>query len=281
MKYVKRREQLRGKVTRAMRKVFRAAKRTGLPILCIEIFAGKAGLTAAVRKMGVSTADPQDWKTGGVDLLDDAAFQQLLDFWERARIGVDQLVFHLGTDCTSFARVRDRSTKTRLRSKIWPWGFDKEEHVTAQGNRLARRTAEIVRWMTDRGATGSIENPVGSYLWQVLGELLYDLDWQDVFLTYCMYGRPYRKATQLRTFGDLDLRPLSRVCKRRAGKLSCGRAEHEILEFGGRSTSEASVYPPQLCRAWARLINKHALRHSARDRLGLTSSGVVHRHSDR
>ena len=32
---------------------------------------------------------------------------------------------------------------------------------------------------------------------------------------------------------------------------------------------------------WAKLVSKHALKYSARDRLGLTSSGVVHRHSDR
>ena len=50
---------------------------TEAEVLFLEVFAGKGVLTAAVRRVGVKTAPPQDLDTGGADFLKPSAVEAL------------------------------------------------------------------------------------------------------------------------------------------------------------------------------------------------------------
>ena len=259
-----------------------------------EIFAGCARLTQAVADEGVPALYPQDLVTEGWDLSTRAGVEALKALWglvlageavepghryfrrdvaEGTQIwenlgGVERrIVAHFGTPCASFSRARDRSARTRLRSKEHPWGFSRTCPVTELGNQLARRTAELIRFLVRRGGAATVENPADSYLWACLDALLSDVPSEDVFLTQCMFGTPWRKATRIRVFGPLNLASLGRVCgaasdfrprfHRRAP--SCGQGVHVRLGFAPRggtvaggaapaSTTLAAAYPRSFVR---------------------------------
>ena len=181
-----------------------------------------------------------------MDLLDDGQYENMLKHWGGLLKTFDKIIFHMGTECTSLSRVRDRSVRTRLRSMTKPWGLDRNNPKVIEGNRLVIRTAHMVRWILSRGGAGSIENPARSYLWTLLAQLLPNIACQDVLFSACMFGAPWLKPTMLRVFGDLDLRPLGKVCRRINGHLSCGRSEHVKLGFGDAPTRQAAEYTPGL-----------------------------------
>ena len=93
-------------------------------------------MTAAVRARGVPVDDPQDRETGGYDLLDDGQYHQLLRHWESLLKEFNVILFHLGTDCSSVTKVRDRSFRTRLRSSHRPWGLNKAHPKVIDGEQV-------------------------------------------------------------------------------------------------------------------------------------------------
>ena len=133
--------------------------------LFLEVFAGEGGLSSAVSRLGVPTLPPQDFETGGADLGAEGSFLDLLSFWRAVFEGARATpVFHFATPCASFSVARDRNPRTRLRSRTHPWGLYPDDPVTRQGNLMATRTAQAVRALLELNGTGTIENPVGSYL---------------------------------------------------------------------------------------------------------------------
>ena len=92
---------------------------------------------------------------------------------------------------------------------------------------------------------------------------------------------PYKKPTRLWCFGGFSASSLAKLCYRTGAGFSCGRATHEILEFGGLPTAPAASYPDAYCAAHAALVYKASLNLSARDRVEVTTSGRLKRHIDR
>ena len=81
-----------------------------------------------------------------------------------------------------------------------PFGIWRHPKVR-EGNRFAHATVALVCAFRDLGGAGTVENPAGSYLWPVLDRLMPRVPAEDIFLSQCMFGTPYRKNTRLRVYG--------------------------------------------------------------------------------
>ena len=127
--------------------------------------------------------------------------------------------------CTSFSRARDRSGRTRLRTRARPEGLYVDDPATVNGNLIARLTAESVAYLVDSlGATGTWEQPDGSYMWPYLDHIgiLAHLPREDLLLHQCRFGRPFRKPTIFATFGPFVPKELAKTCSSKPGRPSCG-----------------------------------------------------------
>ena len=76
--------------------------------------------------------------------------------WARPRAAGFQLVFHMAPPCCTFSAVRDRSRRTRLRSRQHPEGLDIDEPKTAAGNIVARHAALSIRYLVGAGSQGQL-----------------------------------------------------------------------------------------------------------------------------
>ena len=248
----------------------------------IECFAGAGGLTKAVERVGFQVAPPQDVVTGGIDFTDEEQLAEAWSYWASLREAGFQLAFHFAPPCSSFSAVRDRSKRTRLRSRLHPEGFDTEEPKTKAGNAAAVNTASSIRYLvTQLEAVGTLEQPTRSYMVPFLDSRDLLPEHEEIVLHQCRFGRPYKKPTSFLLFGGLEMPALAKTCSKRD---SCGRNFHTRLGFGASSTSEAAEYPAGLVSTYAGAL--HAFFHKethddAVERLTVTSDGVLHRHVDR
>ena len=252
----------------------------------VELFANKAALTSAVERVGFRCAAPQDLASGGVDFRDWSAVVELLGTWETYASLGSQILFHVAPPCSSFSRARDRSHSTRLRSLDKPQGWYEQDKATMDGNAIALHTAQAVDFLVHVcGASGSWEQPASSYMFpylehmQAFGELAFE----DIILHQCRYGRPWKKPTIFRVFGDFRPKALGKLCKfdKTSGLHTCGWDHHEELGFGKVPTHVAAEYPTALCATYAGDAYRWATTHSAIDRVVYFQHGKVRRHLDR
>ena len=143
------------------------------PLLFLEIFAGEAGLTEAVRNAGVRTLPPNEFAFGGTDFTSDRAVESLKSQLVELRQAGNCLAIHLAPTCSSFSHARDRARRTRVRSSRFPGGLP---HLLRRGsaarkailyaNKVAYEAFALAAWA--RGtlqAVVSNENLDRSYLW--------------------------------------------------------------------------------------------------------------------
>ena len=227
-------------------------------VIFAEFFAGDGGLSREVARLGVPTWQPDDLATGGVDFSDGdavAAVKRRLEDWKSRGAS---LILHFAPPCSTFSRARDRSRLTRLRSPEHPEGLPGMEAEVAVANKIAENTLELAEWAAvSLDAVVTIENPGTSYLWEFWGpSRVKDVLVDDLFLSQCCFGTPYRKNTRLRCYGKVPSK-LGLRCVARGLKFSCGASRqrgHAVLEFGGENTKAAAAYPRDLCRAWAKEV---------------------------
>eukprot|EP00435_Cladocopium_sp_Y103_P045468 s273_g13.t1 len=215
-----------------------------------ELFAGEAGLTRAVGRIGgerVQIRRPQDTKYGH-DITDDREFLEMMDAetpdWR-----------HMAPPCRTFtkARRKDRhGTVAVLRSDSRPEGFGDEQTVEANG--IADRCVSLGEKQLEEGKWFSLENPEPSYIWELksVKRLRSRPGVRLVILDQCAYGGPFKKTTIVLT-----------NCPWLFEGRRCGdapRHAHTVLEGRVWSykdsrevwlTAEAAEYPTGLCEAWA------------------------------
>ena len=216
----------------------------------IEFFAGSGHLTQAVAKAGVPTDPPNDLATGGMDFenLDD--FERMKKYLAELSASGVRLMLHFAPPCATFSRARDRSWKTRLRSTQRPQGLLGRAAQCRSANVVARRTLDLLEYAVEElGAAASMENPRSSYMWSFL-EFNDGLAYDDFVFSPCRFGASYMKPTRVRCWGWTPT-VLDDLCFKQNGAWSCGREQHEVLEFGGASTAQAAAYHPEVCRYWA------------------------------
>ena len=258
-------------------------------VIFCEIFAGKGVLTKAVEELGMKAEIPDDFQHGGTDFRESKQVDALKGKLATLAAKTNHLVVHLAPPCATFSRARDRSVKTRLRSSWYPEGLPGRQAQTKEANLIARRAFALANWAADElGALVSLENPRRSYLWQFLDKYpVAESVWHDVHFSPCLHGAAFQKPTTLRCW---NWRPkkLEGVCTLSDGRFTCGRTKeegHEVLEFGGRRTSEAAEYTPGVCKTWAlciaEAVSADAAPEVALDQVQLAEEGRVKRHRTR
>lgn len=135
----------------------------------MELFAGEAGLTLAVKRQDIKTFEPGEVRAEGrvatsIDLSCNATFR-----WIKKLIKSKKVRWvHFAPPCKTFSRARrrDRIAKARvLRSRNKPEGFDPKPALVKEANLLASRSAQLALLQWKSGGIFSIENPESSFLW--------------------------------------------------------------------------------------------------------------------
>ncbi len=213
----------------------------------MELFAGRAMLSEAVRETGVFTVISSDLFTvDGCDLRDPDVCARVLD-----RIEKDVYWVHMAPCCRTFSRARSCAKVVRPRDHPEDHGGDPD---LAEADELAKVTFAIAERAVQVGAFFSVENPLSSLIWRLRaaqrvarlrGVRLLELE-------QCAFGGQHRKATGVLT---------------NAGWLPARRCEaappHSHVTLQGRVwsykdeqmvwyTAEAAEYPWGLCVAWAK-----------------------------
>ena len=255
----------------------------------LELFAGEAGLTAAVNRAGMVTLQCVDVDGVGVelqqfDLLKAGPFKKIKELLKSGKVRW----LHMAPPCKTFscARRSDRFGKVKkLRSRKHPEGFEPKPRVVREGNLLAARSAQLAMLQYKAGGWFSIENPATSFMW-IYAPVRRLLKLEGVQLLagdQCMFGGEYRKPTSWLTNAE-HIKKIAVKCP--------GPPEHEhpalagkVRDFHGKlvwKTSLAAEYPEGLCDALAKsykaAINEKPLRPAVKP--AAVRDGELQQHQD-
>ena len=226
----------------------------------LEVFAGEAGFTAEVAKLGVPVLPPIDVEQAGLvqepqDLLDAAFFGFLITLLLAGAV----FFLHLGTPCGTFSIVRTRQPgPAPLRSVGQPLGLDGlnpgDRDDLWLGNHLLFLSIELMEAVLQTGGDVSLENPADSFMWLVppVLNLIAKFALQFTYLDQCEFGASSKKPTRFL---------ISHAACGQGMRTCSQRHKHKKLLgttfWHGRwvcSTKAAQVYPQPLCRTLARAV---------------------------
>ena len=246
-------------------------------VLVIEIFAGSARLTAAIRDAGMAGVAVDHDKSRSTrphialyDLNDRSQFDALVDFirLERHRI----IWVHFAPSCGTASRARERPLKSwekkgfkipkPLRSDEFPLGvpglqgIDKQRTETA--NITYSRTAELAKMLHQWDITISIENPLNSIFWLVpdIVSLLSQVSGFETVFDHCCHGGMRDKPTMWWSNKNWFL-PLAQRCDG-----SHTHAKWNLQLIDGKlsfPTHQEASYPILLCQRLASIIKEQAV----------------------
>lgn len=210
----------------------------------LELFAGTARLSSAVRGTGRAILRGVDITNGSHHDLRRRATQLLILHWLQS--GFIRFV-HMGTPCTVFSRARHF-----LRN------LEKARERERTGLEFALFTAEVITVCNRYGIHWSLENPRNSRLFEVpfLQQLLQSSMVTRVDLGFCQFGEPFKKPTSLFTTCS-PLSSLSRHCNHRRHSTVLRGSERVMVD--GKWTTQprtrrAGAYPWMLVSEWAQVI---------------------------
>ena len=232
----------------------------------LEIFSGTAHLTEAVRKAGIPCLPP-------IDITICSAVPTPFDVMDAARWQfVMKLIFlgaiwfaHFGTPYNTFSAARKLGDggPPPLRSAEFPDGLPSLAgdlwYQAFLGNLFKDRTCEACAALILLGKHFSIENPLGSLIWDTpaLADLLRAARAFCVDFDQCAFGAPSKKPTRFLVSHQSFQIPLARLCP--------GNHKHVVLkgkvfsEQFGRvvyRTKLAQVYPPAMCKIIAQCMKQ-------------------------
>lgn len=132
----------------------------------MELFAGEAGLTLAVKREVGNVFAPGDIVQSShsevtMDLLNNETFKTLKAKIKRGKVRW----LHLAPLCKTFSRARRRNRLARvrkLRSAQHPEGFGPYPKLVADAKKLASRSAQLCLLQWKAGGILSLENPATS-----------------------------------------------------------------------------------------------------------------------
>ncbi len=167
-----------------------------LPKCMLEVFAGSASLSKAVR-------DLPEWSSATFDMandesqniLNDAVFLDLIQSVVDGRYGA----LHLGVPCTTWTRAR----RPALRTESFLFGVPnfpaRSRRQLEEGSEIARRSLVLLNLASSQGLWVSLESPLTSLLWLHPGYRLWQSDWSISCATvhYCAWGSLFKKPTRL------------------------------------------------------------------------------------
>ena len=231
----------------------------------LEIFAGEAGLTEAVRKAGGLALPPIEIEVKGivqeaVDLFDPQVLAHIHLLLEKGKI----YYVHFGTPCSSFSIARkDDGGPPPLRDKDHLRGKPNlrpaDQAKVEFGNLCADTTEVLVSTCNRYGVDWSIENPATSHLWSLptMRALASIQGAQRIELDMCRFGSPHLKPTAL--LSSVDLSTLALRCDKDVRPHVHEPLTGSVLLDGKKifKTRVAQVYPTQLCKSWAAVVTGH------------------------
>ena len=237
----------------------------------LELFAGEAGLTAAVRRAGGLVHTPGDIHVNDrtlseLDLTDNQTFKKIKQWIKRKKIRW----LHLAPPCRTFTRARrsDRIARVRkLRSHSKPEGFDTTNPLVKEANLLAARSAQLAALQHKAGGWFSIENPLTSFIW-LLKPLKRLTLFPGIFSVegdQCRFGGEYVKPTCWLTNSE-HLKILQKRCPGEPTHVHPKLTGFTSDFFGNQvfKTSLAAEYPQGLCEELAKEFLLHVTKLGAR-----------------
>ena len=254
-----------------------------------EIFAGSAGLSAALGDVGFETVAVDHHWNKHVPLVPvtpiDVAAAPGQAVLKQMLTTMRADVVWLAPPCGTFSRARDRALPAEalaagaraprpLRDDVYVRGLPtlagKDLLRVTDGNALADFTADVAEDCRRRGRTFIIENPASSRLWALpaFARLGRESGVLAVDLHHCCFGGARPKRTRLLT-NEPALRALARDCAGDHWHAPWGyRDDAGGWRFG---TAEEAVYPTGLCEEAARILaERRAARAHAPAPLGAT-----------
>ena len=233
---------------------------------CLEIFAGTARITSALRKAGLQCFPVDTCIFPSHNVLDISIEHSLQHFIRSGRV---QLVW-LGMPCTTFSRARrhDGIGPGPLRSSDALWGLPdlrpNDQRKLRDGNALFRFTLRIAALCQSLHIPFVIENPFSSMAWEMptMRKFISTSRAHECDLDFCMYGENWKKPTKL-VHNFLDLTVLNRRCH--SSTHICSRTGRPHVPLTGLAsngqfmTLVAQPYPMSLTLAFAEVAAK-ALR---------------------
>ena len=165
------------------------------PFRFAEFFAGLGGLSTAMRSVGgesVEISATLDGYQGAWDITNDSDFEDSkIVCWN-----IDH--GHMAPPCRA-RREDEYGTVRVLRSDRQPEGWGDAEAV--HGNLVVARMVILCLILHNAGATFSVENPWGSFLWllRTTSKLMALKGVELVLLRQCAYGAISQKATGVLT----------------------------------------------------------------------------------
>ena len=252
-------------------------------VLCIEIFAGSARLTAAVRDAGMQgiAVDYDKTRSSGphiavYDLNDPSQFEALVEF---IRLEKHRIVWvHFAPSCGTASRARERPLRSwerkgyrvpkPLRSDQFPLGVPGlkgiDKHRTETANITYSQTAILAMMWHGWGITISIENPLRSIFWLVpdVVKMLSTIGGYETVFDHCCHGGLRDKSTMWWSNRDWFL-SLSQRCDK-----SHNHAKWNPEVIDGKMvfpTHQEASYPVLLCQRLAAIIKDNAFAMGAHD----------------
>ena len=235
---------------------------------CVEVFSGTARLTKALQARGLPCLPPIDITRCEMvpqpfDVVDVDRWNFFMQLIYAGAIGYA----HFGTPCNSYSAARkDDGGPPPLRSLDWPDGLPSLTGemwcTTFLGNLFKDRTCEACLVLSMLGFDFSIENPLGSLIWETpaFRFLVKTTRSFTVDFDQCAFGAPSMKPTRVLGSHQLLTAALLRKCP---GKSSSHR--HVVLkgkvfsqQFGRvvYRTKLAQVYPHLMCQAMADAVQQ-------------------------
>ena len=230
----------------------------------LDLFAGKAGVSKAVQKLGYS-ARFFDIKNGSEqDLTSRKVQNRIIREIKRKRV----FAVMLAPVCTSFSVARDR-TKV-IRNRQYPWGIPREQLTEREsesillGNRCFRACLRFMRVLDEYKIPYILENPATSKAWY-LPPIQSHIQKQHVqFITcdFCQFGTKWKKPTSF-ICGHVDPLDLTRLHRRCSGRGCCSRTGRPHVQLTGGHhtgipmTKFAEPYPTSLCTTLSHILTAH------------------------
>ena len=233
------------------------------PPFAIELCCGSANLSLALRDVGIEAVGVDYVRNASkprapcvqLDLTSQGG-QDLL--WQLLRTSRAAYV-HCAPPCGTASRARERpGGPPPLRSAQYPEGLPGLTGLNADrvasANAIYSFVSEFCTECHNRGVLWSIENPARSHMWQCFQfpRLFKAVGTLEVQFDACMHGSNRRKRTAVWT-NVHQLQQLRADCDGQHTHASWDQitSDSGTLEF---ATKQEAVYPPALCRKWARAV---------------------------
>ena len=249
------------------------------PVTAVEVCCGSAGLSAAIRRLGIDVfaidhqANRHRTKVRPI-LLDLTLLSDVQVFWAILHQSQPRYI-HMGLPCGTCSRAREKALPSSFGPTRGPVPLRDADHLfgkphltqadqtkVIQANRLYSLAVEILEFCMTHAVLVSIENPLRSWLWQLLAQIVqasknpqliqYYASLEHVVFAACAHGSSREKYTKLlATPGLFDT--LAAACP--GDHVRSSWAPFKVGSQIIYPTAAEAEYHPVLCKRMAQCVH--------------------------